>query len=120
MKGFIYHTIKAQFGWGHQLRKLDVMRVANINYRKRWFRLFQRDLPYTLHITYDDPHDTTDIAPVFGGRLGFAVVDSMDRYRYITFRLPTFTDCEHEVLKISNRQDQVKKIREKILREYSD
>jgi hypothetical protein len=42
----------------------DISRIASMEYRKRWFMILDRDLPFELTLRYYDPHN--EAAPVIG------------------------------------------------------
>jgi len=53
MKGILYHTLRGKPGWSwlHE-NPIDIGRVNGVVWRKRLFRVFDRDHPYTIEITY--------------------------------------------------------------------
>lgn len=117
MRAFVKHLIKWEYGWGDQIRHLDVMKIGTITYKKRLFKLTQPRLPYTLTIEYKEPYDILSITPVIGGN-GVAISNTTESTQTITFRLPTEKDCKEEINKICQKQDAVDKMMKNIMADY--
>ena len=106
MQNIIKHTLKGKNGWSIlNLSVIDVAKIKSIDFRKRVFCIFDKDLPYTLDIKYYEPKQHTSIAPTFTGRgVGFTVVTETKVYQNITKRYSTQEECMKEVHDIHEKQ----------------
>lgn len=104
MRGLIHHMIKSPFGWGYKVKNLDISKIKNIYYHKRLFMIFQRNLPYTLTVEYEDPHIVYDIAHVFGKHVSVAMYSTDKSDKIITYRLSTEKECVDEINNIENKK----------------
>lgn len=118
MRTFVKHFIKWEYGWGSQLRDLDVMKIGSIIYHKRLFKLTQRDLPYTLAIEYDEPHEVISIGPTFSGSGGATLYNKTELTQTITFRLPSEKYCIDEINTIYGKQNGVEKMILNLVNDY--
>jgi hypothetical protein len=85
------------------LKTIDVAKVIAVEYPKRLFSLFDRERPFTLTVTYYSPQTQTGIAPVLGGRGGFAVYNETVTEHYITKRYRSEKLVKHEITEIKSK-----------------
>ena len=113
MRGLIFHEIKAAFGWGSEINKLDVSCINYYHTHYRLFKIMQRDLPYTLTINYHQPEEHVVINPVIGGN-GFSINKYTSLNKTITFRYPTEELVEAEVNVIESKRQVLEQIRREL------
>jgi hypothetical protein len=74
LTGVVYHSLKGSPGWSKlDLSSIDVARVLAIDYKKRAFKIFDRDKPYTLNINYYLVGLRVGVAPSFGSHTSVTV-----------------------------------------------
>ncbi len=107
MAATLHHTLRNCIrGWSSlKLTVVDVRKVMKISYHERLFCLFDRDYPYSLTIKYYNPHSSLSIAPVFGGRGGFAVTSEFEESSLVTNRYMHLEDVEADIREIKKLQD---------------
>lgn len=70
--GILFYTLRGSPGWSNLgLVEVDVARVIKSEVRKRWCRIFDRDLPYVLDLEYYLPKIDTRVLQVPDGRGGY-------------------------------------------------
>ena len=80
MKGVSFYKLKGINGWSwFDISTIDVSKIIEMQYFKRFSCIFNRDYPYMLHIDYNEPTTALTILPGFGFDGSFATM--------ITFKL---------------------------------
>lgn len=116
MRDILFHHVRASFGWGKQISRLDVSRIEDMQVFPRLFRIYQRNLPYTLRIEYYKPETNTGIAPVFGkGGAGISVYEQTTTVHIITYRYASQHDAEHELRKLQKKQQDLENMKKLFL-----
>ena len=110
---FISHTILGN--------RFFVYRIQKINYYKRLFCIFDKDVPYELFIEYRELNSNTVVKPfiginTFGSSFGFQYQQKIDFTKNYTFRLFSKDECEQHIKEINEK----KKFIEEMLSEYND
>src|SRR5689334_18355327 len=104
-QSLIFHELKGIPGWSGVNKKIiDVAMVKEINFRKRLFRLIDREYPYTLNILYYDPHFGTSVFTTGGRRVN---VSEAFCESYITRRLKSEHECLSEFNEIIEKQNKL-------------
>jgi hypothetical protein len=98
----LFHTFK--FINGNQ-RSIDVAKIAGMDCTKRLFTIFDKNLPWKLTIQYNQPTQTTTLAPVYGGQgsYSFAVIPTMTQYEYIEIRYDSEKSVKDEIQAINKK-----------------
>ena len=122
MRGAIFHEIRAKFGYGSQIRKLDVTRVMEMSWSDRLFMITDRHLPYTFRVEYYDPHNKfTPIPVVTSGGFGWGWGLATQTSKIITFRYPSYEELEKDRDEITRLQNALQRLVQKdLLREEED
>ena len=100
--GFIFQTLKGSEGLSKcPISRLDVSRIQKIQYRKRLFRIFDRDKPFTLQVEYFSPHNVRKINPTImflgSGGIGASLGSEVENTEIITKRYSTEKDVKKEI-----------------------
>jgi hypothetical protein len=120
--GILFHTLKGINGWSNfSLKELDVAKIMSISYRERLFKIFDRDEPYSLEISYNHTIENTSVAPVFtGGKIGFSLYQKTTIEQSITKRYQTKKDVDLEFSEINHKMKKLDLLSEKLRRETED
>lgn len=90
----------------------DVSRFSSMSYRKRWFMIFQRNLPWEFEITYYEPHKFHCVVGTGPGIFNFAEIPMLKLYKNITYRMKTEDDVHKHMVCINKKFSVLTKIRQ--------
>jgi hypothetical protein len=107
--GLFFHTLSGTNGWSfYGTNNLDIAKVLSISYKKRAFCLFNRDRPFSLYLTYNEPGFGITLLPIFGG-LGakWLFYPHWNPTKTITKRYKTEEECKAELSKIQMEKQKI-------------
>ena len=98
IRDVLFHTLKGINGWSICKRKtIDVARVENVTWRKRRFKILDRDYDYTLSVVcYSDQPTMYFKSKTF--------VQGMSHEFIITKRYKTLDEADDECQEIRRKQ----------------
>jgi hypothetical protein len=111
-KGILFHKLKGTRGWSSFFTQdIDVANIERISYRKRLFKIFDRDRDYTIWITYRQMRNSVSIAPTItgNGNKGITLVDTVKVSHLLTLRYVNEEDAIKEINEIQQKRDRLKK-----------
>lgn len=122
--GVLFHALRhdSMAGWSKvQSTSLDVAKIIKVDYHPRMFRLWNRNHPYTLRITYAEPHENVGVAPVISNHGGVAIYNDVELTSLITRRYKTEQHCQEEISEILRKQGLLdtytQRLRDKIMKQ---
>ena len=106
IQGVFFYTLKGINGLSSlSISRIDIAKVMSLAYRKRLFCIFDREYPFTLQITYNEPKTVTTASPVFGKHNGGVVLHRhTEQEQLITKRYMSEKDVVAEINEITKRQ----------------
>ena len=110
----IAHTFTRPFvnGWGLKvINPINIIKIEEINLRKRFFCIIDREYPFTLKIKYNKPN-ISNIPIIMGNGAIYNMVD-INEFSYMTLRFKTLVDANFEMQSINNMSKCLKRILEK-------
>lgn len=126
-EGILYHKLKGTHGWSSFFtQEIDVANVEKISFRKRLFKIFDRDRDYTIWITYRKLMNSTSISPTINekGKYGVTFVDTVKATHLLSLRYLNEEDAIEEINEIQRKRDRLKKYDDDryadIRKEFSD
>lgn len=125
LTGVLFHTLRHDSvpGWSTvQGASLDVAKIIKVDYFPRKFCLWQRQHPYTLHITYAEPQQRLGVAPTVGSNGGGAAFyNEIEVNSIISRRYKSEQHCQEEIGEIFRKQGlldtYIQRLRDKITRQ---
>ena len=117
ISGLLFHNLSGINGWSRMsLQCVDVAKITDVFYRRRLFKLFDREYDYSLYIKYNEPID--EFKYVAGKHPSFVVATKTEHF--ISKRYKTEKDVLDEIKEIkklqSNLNQYAETIRNKIIK----
>lgn len=122
LAGILFHILRHDSvpGWSKmQITSLDVAKIIKVDYSPRFFRIWNREYPYTLHITYAEPRKELAIAPTFTtNNVGATLYNDLELTSIISRRYKSEQHCKEEINEIFRKQGlldkYIQRLRDKI------
>jgi hypothetical protein len=109
--GILFHKLSGINGWSRMsLQCVDVAKITDVFYRKRLFKLFDREYDYTLYIKYNEPMD--DFRYVAGKHPSFVIATKTEHF--ISKRYKTEKDVIDEMKEIQKMKNNLNQYAETI------
>ena len=107
--GILFHTLRQDSiaGWSKvQETSLDMAKITKVEYSPRLFRIWNREYPYTLRITYSEPQTELVPAPVITlhGYIGGTIHHAVKWSSTISRRYKSERHCLDEINEIKRKQ----------------
>ena len=91
---------------------IDVSRVTQMKYRRRWFMIFERHLPFTIDMDYYQPHNSSRLAVGYGKHTTFTSIPTLELYTTTSVRVATERDAVNVMSEIAMMSGKLRAIRE--------
>ena len=104
MNNIIYHTLKgitAKFSKS-TINNIDVNKVTDMSYYKRYFMIFDRKYPYVLYIKYVESNN--DLKLTTNNNVKWITKSDV---KWITKRYQSIDDVENEISDIMKKQRKI-------------
>lgn len=110
LKNLYFHQLIGSDGWSRvSLSNLDVSKILSISYHRRAFMIYQKNLPYSLNLTYKMKQAESYLNPIFlGGKTGFTTSYYTSYEQSITKRYGSENDVKNEIDEILKKLEELK------------
>lgn len=117
-----FHKLKGSSGWSEcNLKTIDVAKILEMDYRQRLFCFWDRDKPYTIEVTYYQPHTKSSLAPTYyAGGFGTTSYNETILERSITKRYSSEALVQQEIEDIEKKMTKLDGLARKLALHFID